>query len=170
MLTREPTKELLQEYKSIWMQYKDQLRPNRKSGRELLDYLQQKYILTEIWDKEAADAVVLSVTKNQPYKEKLPVGMAPVPRTFFLENAGNGEVFYTSENKDPIDIWGGDITRIFIGIDLTTGYFIAEGSTMLWDKIYAFRGLDEEDLKNYVRVAQYILALKRFGLLQQTVV
>lgn len=37
MLTREPTKELLQEYKSIWMQYKDQLRPNRKSGRELLD-------------------------------------------------------------------------------------------------------------------------------------
>ena len=40
---------------------------------------------------------------------------------------------------------------------------------MLWDEMYAFRGLDEEDLKNYVRVAQYILALKRFGLLQQTV-
>ncbi|WP_195199634.1 hypothetical protein [Faecalispora jeddahensis] len=169
MLTREPTKELLQEYKSIWMQYKGRLRPNRKSGRELLDYLQQKYILTEIWDKEAADAVILSVTQNQPYKEKLPMDMAPVPRTFFLENTGNGEVFYTSENKDPIDIWGGDITRIFIGIDLTTGYFTAEGSTMLWDEMYAFRGLDEEDLKNYVRVAQYILALKRFGLLQQTV-
>ena len=169
MLTREPTKELLQEYKSIWMQYKGRLRPNRKSGRELLDYLQQKYILTEIWDKEAADAVILSVTQNQPYKEKLPMGMAPVPRTFFLENTGNGGVFYTSKNKDPIDIWGGDITRIFIGIDLTTGYFIAEGSTMLWDEMYAFRGLDEEDLKNYVRVAQYILALKKLGLLQQTV-
>lgn len=165
MLTQEPTEELLQEYKSIWMQYKDQLKPNRKTGRELLEYLEQKYPLTEIYEKEAADAIVLSV-QNGSNKEKLPVGIAPIPRTFFLENTGNGTVFYTKENKDSFDVWGGDITRIFIGIDVATGYFLAEGSTMLWDELYAFRGLDEADLKNYVRVAQYILALKRFGLSQ----
>lgn len=131
MLTQEPTEEIMKEYKSIWTQYKDYLKPNRKSGDELLDYLQQKYVLTEIHEKESADAIIYSVTMNEPYAEKLPVGTSPIPKTFFLENTGNGGIFYSSENKDPIDVWGGDITRIFVGIDMATGFFMVEGSTML---------------------------------------
>jgi len=166
MITYEPTQEMLEEWKAIWVQYKSQLRPNRKSGVLLLQYLKDKYVLTEIQDKKASDAVSGNVIMNKPYSEKLPAGEMPVPRTFFLENAGNGEQFYRPENKDPVDLWGGDITRIFVGIDLTSGFFMVEGSTMLWDELCAFQGLDERDLENFVCVANYINCLKRFDLLQ----
>jgi len=62
------------------------LQPNRKSGTELLNYLRNKYVLTEIYDKDAIDAIVSNVTMNVPYAEKLPDGVVPVPRAFFLEN------------------------------------------------------------------------------------
>ncbi len=167
MLTTEPTPEMYEEWKRIWNQYKNRLKPNRKSGLELLDYLSRKYVLTEIWEDEAADAVRLSVTMNRPFAEKLPHGTEPLPRTFYLENKGNGEIFYKSENQDPDDLWGGDITRIFIGIDTVSGYFMVEGSTMLWDELYAFQGLDEADIQNPYCVAQYIACLKRFDLLDE---
>ena len=165
MITQEPTKDMLEEWKSIWVHYKERLQPNRKSGTELLHYLQEKYVLTEIHDKSASDAVIGNVTENECYAEKLPEGTAPAPRTFFLEDTGNGKVLYQDENKDSVNVWGGDITRIFVGIDTVTGFFIVEGSTMLWDELYAFRGLDEKDLQNYVCVAEYINSLKRFDLL-----
>lgn len=163
MIIKEPTTEMLAEWKSIWSQYHGTLRPNRKSGTELLQYLQDKYVLTEICDKNASDAVVSNITMNAPNAEKLPEGAVPAPRTFFLENTGNGERFYQDENKDPADVWGGSITKIFVGIDTVTGFFMVEGSTMLWDELCAFRGLDQKDLQNYVCVAEYIASLQRFG-------
>lgn len=169
MITQEPTEAILEEWKSVWLRYKDKLNPNRKSGTDLLNYLLQKYILTEMHEKGAADAVIGNVTMNTCYAEKLPVGMIPVPRTFFLENAGNGDIFYRAENKDSEDIWGADITRIFVGIDTVTGFFMVEGSTMLYDELIAFQGLDEKDIKNFVCVSQYIAALKQFDRLQDVV-
>ncbi len=163
MITREPTKKEFEQWKARWIKYKEKLQPNRKSGIELLNYLQSKYVLTEIYDKKAADAIICNVTTNEPYAEKLPEGSIPVPRAFFLENSGNGEHFYRPENKDPIDLWGGDITRIFVGIDIVSGFYMVEGSTMLWDELCAFQGVDEKDLQNYVCVAEYINSLKRFG-------
>ena len=38
-----------------------------------------------------------------------------------------------------------------------------EGSCLLSDEIYAFQGIDEFDLKNYVRVAEYIACIKKFN-------
>lgn len=73
---------------------------------------------------------------------------------------------YQPDNRDPDDLWGGPVSRIFVGIDLTTGYYTVEGCTMLWDELCAFQGLDEKDLQNYFCVAQYINSLKRFGLLE----
>ncbi|MDP4153807.1 MAG: hypothetical protein Q8865_10305 [Bacillota bacterium] len=166
MLTQEPTAEMLETWKSVWKQYKSRLKPNRKSGQELLDYLSQKYVLTEIHEKKATDAVFLNVTKNKFLAAKLPDGSVPLPRTFFLENRGKGEIFYQNENKDKEELWGGDITRIFVGIDTASGYFMVEGSTMLWDELCAFRGVDEADIQNYFCVAQYIACLKRFDLLK----
>lgn len=32
------TQEMLEEWKAVWLQYKDKLIPNRKSGKELLGY------------------------------------------------------------------------------------------------------------------------------------
>lgn len=163
MIVQKPSKERLGEWKSIWIKYKDVIKPNRKTGRELLEYLQSKYALTEIFDADALDAISYTVTRNTYLSEKLSLGVAPVPRTFYLENAGQGEKFYLPENKDDEEIWGGDVTRIFVGIDLSSGFYLIEGSTMLWDELCCFQGIDEKDLQNYVIVAQYINALQRFG-------
>ena len=163
MITQEPTKEMIEEWKATWVQYRDKLLPNRKTGTELLNYLQKKYVLTEIYDKDAIDAIVDNITMNMCYSEKLPDGVGLVPRAFFLENTGNGKVLYQDENKDSADMWGCDITRIFVGIDIVTGFYTVEGSTMLWDELNAFRGLDEKDLQNWVCVSAYINALKRFN-------
>lgn len=164
MITKETTKVVSNEWKAAWLKYENKLQPNRKTGTELLDYLQDKYVLTEIFDQDALNTVTYNITTNQPLAEKLPDGMVPVPRTFFLENTENGEALYKDENKDSADTGGGDITRIFVGIDMVTGFYTVEGSSMLWDEINAFRGLDEKDLQNSVCVSQYVSALKRFNL------
>lgn len=90
----------------------------------------------------------------------MPAGATPSVATFIVENTGAGKVLY--ENQDRI--FKGN--SIFVGIDLESGYFCVEGSSMLWDELYAFQGLDENDIQNYYRVAEYISCLKRFGLLE----
>lgn len=116
MITRKPTKEMLNEWKATWEQYKDRLRPNRKSGAELLAYLQSHYTLTEISDKKALDVISANVTGNEYWAEKLPDGQSPDPRAFYLENTGNGQKFYLAEQKDSPDLWGDSITRILVGV------------------------------------------------------
>lgn len=169
MITQEVTSEMLEEWKKIHEQYKGLLRPNRKSGAEVLDYLQSNYLLTEITDPQVQEVVSGNVLLNEYWAEKLPASQQPIPKTFYLEDVGNGHKFYLSENKDSPDLWGDEITRIFVGVDLASGYFTVEGSSMLWDELYAFQGIDERDLKHCVRVAQYIAALKRFGKLDSVI-
>ncbi len=58
---------------------------------------------------------------------------------------------------------------IYVGMDLITGYFQVEGGcSLLWDQLFAFRGLDAMDLENYYLVAEYIGCLRRFGKLERT--
>lgn len=163
MIVKKPSSEQRQAWHALWKQYKDLIRPNRKTGPELLNYLQQNYTLTEIFDDDVVDVIVYNVMMNQTRAAKLPVGAVPVPRAFYLENTGQGEKFYRSESKDDADIWGNDITRIFVGIDLSSGFYMVEGSTMLWDELCCFQGVDEEDLKNEIIVAQYVNALHPLG-------
>lgn len=124
MITQSPTPEMLSQWKSVWLKHKNQLKPNRKTGTELLAYLQTQYILTEIFDEGAARAIVSNVTLNKPFAEKLPLNTQPVPRAFYLENEGKGKRFYLPQNKDPIGLWGGDITRIFVGVDTASGFYM----------------------------------------------
>ncbi len=163
MIVKNPSKEKLEEWKSTWIKYKDLIKPNRKTGLELLKYLQTNYSLTEIFDTDALNAISYTVSMNKNLSEKLINGVTPVPRAFYLNNIGQGEKFYLPQNKDNKEIWGGDITKIFVGIDLSSGFYLVEGSTMLWDELCCFQGIDEQDLQNYVVVAQYVNALQRFG-------
>lgn len=169
MITQEVTPQMLAEWKHTFEKYKDLLRPNRKSGAEILAYLQSNYALTEITDPQALTVISDNVSMNPFNAEKLPCGQEPLPKAFYLENVGNGGKFYLSENRDDPDLWGAEITKIFVGIDLCSGFYIVEGSTMLWDELCAFRGVDEKDLKKCVVVAQYIDALKRFGKLDSVI-
>lgn len=169
MITQKPTSEMLTEWKNTFEQHKDLLQPNRKSGTDLLKYLQSNYFLTEITDKKVLTVISENVSRNKIYTEKLPAGQLPLPKAFYLENMGSGHKFYFSTNKHHPDLWGGEITRIFVGVDLCSGFYMVEGSTMLWDELRAFQGVDEKDLENYVVVADYISALKRFGKLDRAI-
>ena len=163
MITHLPSQEELEEWKSAWTRCRDRLRPGRKSGPELVEYLRARYPMTELADPQALDAVAQNVTMNAHWAEKLPDGAAPEPRAFYLENAGAGKKFYRPENRDSAGLWGGSVERIFVGIDLASGFYMVEGSTLLWDELCAFQGVDETDLRNYVCVAQYLGALRRMG-------
>lgn len=169
MITREPTNEMLEEWKSIWEKYKDVLKPNRKNGEEVLSYLQSHYTLTEIYDENALSVISETVKMNGYLSEKLQDGSTTIPRVFYLENAKNGRKFYIPENKDDTDLLGDEITKIFVGVELSSGYYHVEGSTMLWDELSAFQGVDAKDLQNYVIMAEYINSLKRFGKLDTVV-
>ncbi len=169
MIIRKPTPEMLTEWRSLFEQNKDLLQPNRKSGADLLEYLQSNYSLTEIADKEVLAIISETVFQNGFLREKLPAGQLPIPKAFYLEDIGNGHKFYLSENKDSPNLWGDDITKIFVGVDLCSGFYMVEGSTILGDELRAFQGVDEKDLENYVVVADYILALKRFGKLDSAI-
>ena len=150
------SKEQSIEWRKIHKRFKDKLVPNRKSGNDVLQYLQSKYLLDEFNEEIGFQAVYETVLNNEFYKQKLPANSQPQPKTFILRNEGNGKLIY--ENQE--DIWEG--CRIFIGIDLSSGYVQVEGSCLLYDEIYAFQGIDEYDIENCVRVAEYISCLKKF--------
>lgn len=160
MLMQEPTPEMVEKWKRIWMEYKDKLLPNRKSGAEVVDYLTNKYPLRELHDVKATQVVINNVVNNKQFADKLPIGTTPSAVTFIVQNTGTGKVLY--ENQD--EIFKGN--SIFVGIDLNSGYYCVEGSSMLWDELCAFQGLDKSDLQNYYSVAEYISCLKRFRLLE----
>ena len=157
MLMQEPTSEMVEEWKKIWIEYKDKLRPNRKSGKEVVEYLKNKYLLEELHDDNASQVVIDNLIYNKPLADKLPMGAEPSAVTFIIENKDNGKFLY--ENQD--EIFKGN--NIFVGVELESGFFCVEGSSLLWDELYAFQGLDEKDIRNYYCVAEYISCLKKFG-------
>jgi hypothetical protein len=163
MLMQESTPEMIAQWQSIWHEYKDKLRPNRKSGKEILTYLYEKYTLVERQDEESKQIVISNVLQNKPNAEKLPVGKQPSAVAFNIENTGEGQRLY----KEQDDVFMG--TEILVGIDLESGYYLVEGSSLLYDELCAFQGLDEIDIQNYFLVSQYISALKKINLLDRVV-
>ena len=168
MITTQPTPQMLAAWKQLWLQYRDKLWPNRKSGTELLHYLREKYELTESRKASTLNIVRENILENQFYAQKLPRGRRPESKAFFVENEGNGCVLYAAAEKE-VALWQVRRERIFVGLDTVTGFFMVEGSSLLWDELYAFRGLDAQDLENYVCVAEYIACMQRFSLPMQSV-
>lgn len=157
MLMTEPTPAMLEEWKAVFKTYKDRLRPNRKTGAELVEYLSSRYSLTELTDPRALLVVAGNVTENAPFAEKLPEGTFPDPRAFFIDSWGNGRFLYRDRSEQEA------VGEIFVGIDLESGYYMVEGSATLWDELCVFQGLDEKDLQNPYCVAMYVNCLERAG-------
>lgn len=160
MLMREVTPEMVTKWKEVWSQYKDRLHPNRKSGKEVVEYLENKYLLEELHDDNLKQMVMNNILYNKPYADKLPDGAEPLAVIFLVANKDNGEFLY--ENKDEAF----KETKIIVGVELISGFFYVEGSSYLWDELFVFQGLDEKDIQNYFLVAEYISCLKKFGLLE----
>ncbi|MDR2519743.1 MAG: hypothetical protein LBC69_01625 [Eubacteriaceae bacterium] len=160
MLGDMATPEMLDEWKRVWREYRQRLKPNRKTGQEIIDFLKSKYSLTELHEDKYLDVVASNVLQNEPYLQKLPPSTKPLPKAFAVNNTGSAQLLF--ENQD--SVFAG--TEIFVGIDLKSGYYCVEGSSFLWDELCAYQGVDEKDLENVYCVAQYISCLKRFGLLE----
>ncbi len=163
MLMQEATPQMRDAWKAIWNEYKDRLLPNRKSGAEIVAYLSDKYTLTEIYDDDALQVITENVLNDALLAEKIPIGKTPSPVAFFVKNSGKGKALY--ENQD--EIFRG--IQIFVGVNLVSGLFHVEGSSMLWDELYAFQGLDEKHIQIPYCVAEYVSCLKRFGLLESMI-
>ena len=157
MLTRRVTPELVKEWKETAATYRPQLRPCRKSGRELLAYLTMNYPVRELPVESIGEVIADNLLLNECNARKLPAGTTPEAVGFLIENTKAAKRLY--ENQDTI--FRG--IPIIAGIELNSGYFLVEGSSLLWDELFAFRGLDEEDLENYYLVAEYVACLRQSG-------
>ena len=155
MITGPVTNEELLKWQEIHKRFKDKLSPNRKSGSEVLDYIKSKYPLDETFEERFLLAVSENVLANEFLREKLPEGVKPDPMGFFLRNEGAGSVIYAGQEE----VW--EACPIFVGIDLNSGYVHVEGSSMLYDEIFAFQGIDKFDIENYVITAAYLDCLKK---------
>lgn len=145
-MQREPiTIQEIEQWKKIFLEYKTLLVPNKKTGQELVDYITSKYNVKKFKADEANNVIYLNVMENEHLRSKLKENEKPIPITFYLEN----------KNK-----------KVFIGIDLVSGFYYVEDDEELWDELYAFQGLDEVDLTNYYCVAEYISCLRKFDMLE----
>ena len=160
MITEQLSREKIRLYKNLWNEYHTKLKANRKTGEDVMNYLLSKYQLRRIDSNKAKKVVIDNVLQNIVNAEKLHLDKKPDPIAFYIEKKGNGVILFEEQDE----IFKGQ--KIFVGIDLSSGYYCVEGSSFLWDELCAFQGLDEIDLKNYVKVAQYILCLKRFNMLE----
>ena len=156
MLNSNPTKEMVLEWKMTFDLYRNKMLPNRKKAQELIEYLVEKYPVSLIQDPGYDQVVIDNIIMNDQYSKKLKYQKAPTPVIYLLKNEGLGKALYDKQD----DLFTG--SKIVIGIDTETGYFLVEGSSCLWDELFAFRGLDADDLKNYYLVAEYINCLKKY--------
>ena len=159
MLTQMPTPKMIEEWKAIFAKYKSQLKANKKTAKEVIEYLQSKYPIEEITTDEVKQVVIDNITRNQPFAEKLPQGKELRPIVYTVLNKSNAVLLYTKQE----DVFRG--VPIIVGIELETGYVSVEGSGELTDELVAFQGLDGLDLKNYYLVANYITCLQKYGML-----
>ena len=138
MLTTKPTAEVTQKWKKTFEENRDNLFPNRKTGKELDEYFKKSYDYEELDSPKHKEIVEYNIMHSNHNKAKLSEGVIPEIAVYKIKN-----------------------TDIFVGIDKVTGFFQVESKDTekmaeIYDDLFAFRGLDLMDIDNYFLVAQYI--------------
>ena len=141
MLTTAPTPEMISEWKRIFEIYHSSLTPNRKSGKEVDQYFRIKYPYQVFDNEEFRQIASLNITENDYFNSKLPKNTFP-------------------------DIQSYKTGNVLVAIDLHTGEFHVESENIedvisIHDDLFVYRGLDEEDLKNFFLVAEYVKLSKK---------
>ncbi len=154
---QEPTPEMVRTWRETYDTYRPKLNPNNKPIQDVIAYLKQNYPVRERTEKELLQVVTENVTLNEYSAHKIPPGKTPFPHVFQIENNGKGKSLY--ENQDQICKG----CTIIVGFELESGYFMVEGSSRLWDELFVYRGLDEDDLNNYYLVAEYVACILKSG-------
>ena len=126
MLTTEPTSEMIAEWKQIFEAHHSTLTPNRKFGHEVDQYFREKYIYKIFNNAEFQKIAMLNILENEFFRNKLPEDTLPNIQSY---KTGN----------------------VLVAIDLYTGEFHVESerteeAVQVYDDLFLYRGLDEEDL------------------------
>lgn len=153
MLMQEPTEEMLKEWQDIYNKNKDNLKPNKKGGLEIVKYLKENHSVVEAENSELEKVVYDNIVLNEYSNEKL-CGKAPVIKLFEVTDKN----LYEKQDDVFKEI------KIVVGIELNTSYIFVEGSSYLYDELMAFTGLDDKDITNYFLVAQYIKCKEKFNI------
>lgn len=81
MLMQEPTKEMIKEWQDIYNKNKDNLRPNKKDGLEIIDYLKENHSVVEVENSELEKMIYDNIVLNEFSNQKL-CGKNPIIRLF----------------------------------------------------------------------------------------
>lgn len=137
MITGAITKEQIAEWKQIYEDNHNRLTPNRKTGYEVDAYFRACFPYEPLQDANFQEVVAHNILENEVFFKKLPAGIQPEVHCYKV----------------------GDV---LVGIDVISGCFHIECEEVekaipIYDALFVYRGLDMEDLQNYVMVAQFIL-------------
>jgi len=158
---KKPSEKDIQEWKSVYEEYKALLRPNVKHAIQVLEYIKKKYPLKEETSETYKEIVVSNIKMNNHLAAKIPDGKESIPILFTVPNQGNAVALYEAQEK----VYKG--CQIYLGVELETGYFFIEGSDELADEVTAFKGLDSDDMVNFYLVANYVRCLKKYNMLDE---
>ncbi|MCQ2452661.1 MAG: hypothetical protein MJ075_05955 [Oscillospiraceae bacterium] len=136
MLTTEPTPEMIEEWKQIYKARQGTIKPNRKTGAEVDCYFREHYSYCPLSNQDFHDMIAAGILENGYKAEKLSKGTLPDVQC------------YTAEG-------------LMVGIDRNSGEFHIEGEDLnkviaMHDDLFIYRGLDENDLKNFFLTAEYV--------------
>lgn len=153
----------VKEWKKVYNEYRDLLLPDMKSSGEVISYVTGKYVTEKINSELYENTVTYNIVNNDFFREQIPEGKSPVSYIYKIKNTAKGIQLYENREK----IFSG--TDIIFGIELLTCYIYVEGSSELYDEIFAYRGLNEKEINNFYLVSKYISCLKKYGILNKII-
>ena len=125
---------LTEQWKKMYEKERPNLSPNAISGEALADYAKERFAAESFADEAFLNAICTDVKNDPFFREKLN-GAEPSPAAFRLSDG------------------------TFLGMDLVSGWFIAENDAVR-DELIAVKGLDEKDLDNVLRTVDYLRCTK----------
>ncbi len=161
MITERPTDEQFSNWLKIWQEYSSKLKPNRRTGIEVIRFIKKKYKTEEIKDAMAAQEFAAALFMNGFQREKIPEDTEPNPVILKILKEGPGVDLY--ENQDEVFK---DVKDIIVIVDTASGCYSVEGSSKLWDELCIYQGVDKSDLENPVTTGIYVELMKKAGKLQ----
>ena len=143
MILSEITPDKVAEMKRVYEAHRPLLHPNRKSGAEVDAYFRSSYPYQPLDDRAFQAAAAANIMENEHLYAKSQDGTRPDIRCCRMGN-------------------------VLVGIDLVSGEFHVEALDMadaipVYNDLFVFRGLSEDDLKNFVLVAEYVRLTQNSG-------
>ena len=133
-------------WKRVQQENLGRLRPNRRSGVQVLDGLRRRYPTAPLDDPRFAQVVMANFTQD-PYLH----AERPQIAALRILREGTGEALYRTQSA----IYGG--MDILVGVELISGYVHCEGSDELEEELFLLQGLNEAQLGNPFLVWRYVM-------------